>query len=109
MQIFKPSLKRRMQEEIETEPVGMRDVERQRERTRRGRKTGRERERERDVKRKRERVTKGKRERETERDSWLHHISLAVVECALRSTLYRWWCNIGEGVVRPRDRPRAPC
>lgn len=23
--------------------------------------------------------------------------------------LHRWWCNVGEGVVGPRDRPRAPC
>lgn len=43
VQIFKPSLKRRMQEEIETEPLGMRDVERQRKRTERGGKTGTER------------------------------------------------------------------
>lgn len=62
-----------MQEEIETEPMGMRDIERQRERTGREGKTGTERVGE----RKRERVGEG------ERDSWLHHISLAVVECAL--------------------------
>lgn len=56
-----------MQEEIEIEPVGMRDVERERERG---------------ENRREERKDKN-RERERERDSWLHHISLAVVECAL--------------------------
>lgn len=61
VQIFKPSLKRRMREEIETEPVGMRDVKRQRERTGRRGKTrtegvgrGKEREREEGSERKRD-------------------------------------------------------
>lgn len=69
-----------MREEIETEPVGMRDVKRQRERT--GREERKDKNR-RGWERERERGRKGARERETERDSWLHHISLAVVECAL--------------------------
>lgn len=83
MQIFKPSLKRRMQEEIETEPVGMRD---------RGREHGEderqeEKERERDVKRKRERVTKGKRERERDGEGF---VAASYIPCGgrVRTTVY---------------------
>lgn len=55
VQIFKPSLKRRMQEEIETAGGNERRCERERE----------------------------GEEGNGGTDSWLHHISLAVVECAL--------------------------
>lgn len=57
VQIFKPSLKRRMQEQIETEPVGMRGVQRDKGRT--AGENGREKERDSKRERKRDRARRG--------------------------------------------------